>query len=69
MRKMRKMRTTLTPNEIDFINEGFYIISQMENGDEFATVDPIEGIYIRLTGNEIASLIVNMLDKYYTLKT
>lgn len=59
----------LTPSEIRFINDGFYILDNLDNGDDIAIVDPIQGIYIKLTGNEIASLIINYLDKLYTLKT
>ena len=61
----------LTPSEIRFIDNGFFIIDNMENGDDVAMVNPIfhQGIYIALTGDEIASLITNLLDKFYTLKT
>ena len=59
----------LTPSEIRFINDGFYILDNLDNGADVAIVDPIQGIYIALTGDEIASLIINFLDKLYTLKT
>jgi hypothetical protein len=59
----------LTPSEIRFINSGFFILDNMDSGDDIAIVDPIQGIYIKLTGDEIASLITNLLDKFHTLKT
>ena len=61
----------LTPSEIRFIDSGFFIIDNMESGDDVAMVNPIfhQGIYIALTGDEIASLITNLLDKFHTLKT
>ena len=61
----------LTQSEIDFINSGFYILSQMDNGDDVAMVEQIfhQGIYIALTGDELANMIINLLDKFYTLKT
>jgi hypothetical protein len=61
----------LTPSEIRFIDSGFFIIDNMESADDVAMVNPIfhQGIYIALTGDEIASLITNLLDKFYTLKT
>ena len=61
----------LTPSEIRFIDIGFFILDNMDSGADVAMVNPIfhQGIYIALTGDEIASMIINLLDKFYTLKT
>jgi hypothetical protein len=55
----------LTPAEIRFIDTGFYILDNLEKGNQVAIIDPIEGRFIALNGYELAEKIIMLLDAHH----